>query len=272
MGFTILSWNVESFDGDSGQLAEVVQHIKQDQPEIFGLFEIENINIIDLLDNHFQDYNFHLTEGAQNKEILVAIKKNRFTNTVFTQKREFKVFNPFLRPGAFITLKDDGKLYNILFLHTDSGTEAPDFGNRQEMFEKIWKLKKALDKKTSNPNARLIVLGDVNTMGLSFPTRRKSDLRVSSKEEIEILDKVARKSNMKLLQKDEDLTFNNLRLTSDLDHVVASQNLVLKDFATDAQNPIHVMVRGWNQLSGNDRENFIENVSDHSSLTIHVVS
>jgi len=271
MSFKILSWNVESFKGNPNQLNKVVQHIKRDDPDIFGLFEIENINIIELLDNHFQGFNFHLTEGRQNKEILVGIRKNKFSNTIFTQKREFKAFNPYLRPGAFITLKYNNKLYNILFLHTDSGTEAPDFGNRQEMFEKIWKLKKTLDNKTDNPDSRLIVIGDLNTMGLSFPSRRRSDLRVSLDDEIQILGKIAKKYKMNLLDKSENQTFNNLSIISNLDHAIASNNIVLKNFSDDDNNPININVRGWNQLVGNDREDFIENVSDHSSLTMHII-
>lgn len=271
MGFKVLSWNVERFDGNSSQLIKVVEHIKQESPDIFGLFEVENIDIIGLLDSHFQDYNFHLTQGAQNKEILVGVRQGKFTNTVFTQKREFKVYNPFLRPGAFLTLKENNTLYNILFLHTDSGTEAPDFGNRQEMFEKIWKLKKAINRISSNANARLIVLGDLNTMGLSYPTRRKSDIKVSLDDEIKILGKIAKKSDMRLLAKDYEETFNNLRSSANLDHVIASSSLDLENFGSDT-NPIYVKVKGWNQLTGNSKKRFIETISDHSSLTINVLN
>lgn len=272
MSFKILSWNVEAFKGSSERLPRVVDHIKTDEPDVIGLFEVENMDIIDLVDNYFPGYNFHLTQGSQNKEILVGYRKDKFETVIFTQKREFKVYNPFLRPGALLTVKYLGKLYNILFLHTDSGTEAADFGNRQEMFDKIWRLKKTLNVIGKSENAPFIVLGDLNTMGLNFPTRRKSDQRVSAIDEIVTLDSVGSKTGMTVLPKNEPETFNNLRLQSNLDHVVASTSILFAAVGKDvANNPQFVSVRGWNQLSGNDRKDFIDHISDHSSLTVTVL-
>jgi hypothetical protein len=268
MKFSLLSWNVEAFDGATAQLKKVAEHIGDLDPDVFGLFEVENVNIIDLITNRLPDYDYHLTDGPENKEILVGVRRGKFQQSVFTQKREFKVFNPFLRPGALLSAKIDNQFYSILFLHTDSGTEAPDFGNRNEMFEKIWSLKKALDKGAPGGQSKVIVLGDLNTMGLLFPTKRKSDLRVSEEQEIQALADFAKKRNMSFLSKEFDLTFNNLKLTSNLDHVLASDNIVFNQLGQRQadNNPFVVRVTGWQQLSGQARKDFIKNVSDHCSL------
>jgi len=271
MKFKVLSWNIEKFQGEANRLTKIAQHILADDPDIFGIFEVENVDIINLVRNHFQDYNFHLTQGSSNKEILVGVRKGKFDNTIFTQKREFKIYNPFLRPGALLTINHNNNLYNLLFLHTDSGTEAPDFGNRQKMFEKIWSLKKKLNRMATNGNARLIVLGDLNTMGMSYPTRRISDRKVTEEKEIEILAKISNKWDMELLIKDEKDTFNNERYKSNLDHIISATSINLETFGNDENGiPIKVNVRGWNQLNGNSRKSFIRNISDHSSLTINV--
>ena len=263
MKFSLLSWNVEKFKGSTQQLKKVAQYIGDHGPDVFGLFEVENLNIIALITTQLPEYDYHLTDGPENKEILVGVRRGKFAQTIFSQKREFKVYNPYLRPGALLSVQIDGDFTNMLFLHTDSGTEAGDFGNRQDMFEKIWSLKKALD--SSSP-ARLIILGDLNTMGMQFPTRRKSDRRVTEEEEIAGLEEFARKRDMALLTKEFDETFNNGKLISNLDHILATDNLSFKEQGQTDGAPFQVKVTGWNQLTGSKRKTFIETISDHSLL------
>jgi len=271
--FSVLSWNVEHFKGGANRVKSVVDHIREQDPDVFGLFEVEGADIVDLMKNHFPDYDFNITDGPQTMEIIVAHRQGKFDQVAFTQKREFKAFNPRLRPGALLTLRIGNVFYNILFLHTDSGTDAPDFGNRQEMFEKTVSLKKRIDKLAQSQSGRLIVLGDLNTMGLSYPTRRKAHRRVTAEEEIAALGTAGKKVSMSLLVKEFDLTFNNGKLTSDLDHVLAGDNL---DFITQGSaedgSSFKVNVRGWQQLSGNSRKRFIEEISDHCSLLVKVES
>ncbi|NIR98007.1 MAG: hypothetical protein GWO39_07910, partial [Gammaproteobacteria bacterium] len=93
---------------------------------------------------HFPAYDFAITKGRQAQEILVGWRRGFFEQTAFLQKREFRLYNPYLRPGAQLVVRHGGQPYYLLFLHTDSGTEARDFGNRYEMFEKVWKLNAAV--------------------------------------------------------------------------------------------------------------------------------
>jgi endonuclease/exonuclease/phosphatase family metal-dependent hydrolase len=266
--FSVLSWNVEHFKGGASRVAAVAAHIKSQNPDVFGLFEVEGADVLGLMKDHFPQYDFHITDGPQDMEIIVAHRQGKFTQIAFTQKREFQAFNPKLRPGALLTLRTQGELYNLLFLHTDSGTTAPDFGNRQEMVEKIANLKKAIDKLAQGAG-RLIVMGDLNTMGLFFPTKKKADQRVSAVQEIKALDDAGGKMKMSLLAKEFHLTFNNGSLTSDLDHVLASDVLNFEQLGA-AGAPFVVSVRGWQQLSGQARKNFIDTISDHCSLLVKV--
>jgi len=267
MKFSLLSWNVEAFEGQETQLKSVADHITKLDPDVFGLFEVENVNIISLITNHLPGYDYNLTDGPQNKEILVAVRKGKFQHSIFTQKREFKAYNPTLRPGAFLSLSLNDEFYNILFLHTDSGTEAKSFGNRNEMFDKIWNLKKTLDKMvTDGAGVKLIALGDLNTMGLKYPSNRKSDTRVLESDEVEALTKIAAKEKMTLPKKEFDVTYNNSKLTGDLDHILATDNIAFEQLKDANGNPFFVKVTGWQQLQGNERKNFIETISDHCSL------
>jgi len=271
--FSVLSWNVEHFKGGEARTQKIADHIKNQNPDIFGILEVEKIDVLGLMQNHFPDYDFNITDGPQTMEIIVAHRRGIFDQVVFTQKREFDAFNPRLRPGALLSVRLESDFYNVLFLHTDSGTTAPDFGNRQEMFEKIESLKKAIDKISEESGGRLIVLGDLNTMGLSFPTRRKSDLRVSADQEIKALNDAGGKIGMSLLPKEFSQTFNNGTLLSDLDHVLASDNLTFTEQgATSNGNPFVVNVRGWQQLSGAARKKFIAEISDHCSLFVEINS
>lgn len=270
MSFSVLSWNVEHFKGGEERLKRVAAHIRGQDPDVFGLFEVENVDVLALMQNEFGNYTFGITDGPENMEILVGWRTAKFSQAMFTQKREFKAFNPSLRPGALLTVTLNSTLSNLLFLHTDSGTDAPGFGNRAEMFDHVVKMKKAIDEAADDAGGRLIVLGDLNTMGMRYPTGSQANERVDSELEIASIDRLVGKVAMHLLAKDEALTFNNLTLQSNLDHVLASTDLEFTKQGEVSGEPVFVAVRGWNQLTGAKRTNFIENISDHSSLFVEV--
>ena len=266
-----MSWNVEAFSGSEAQLVNVASHIRSPElnPDVFGLFEVENVDIISLMSKHLPEYDYSLTDGPENKEILVGVRRGKFKQSVFSQKREFKAYNPYLRPGALITATLADEMYNIIFLHTASGTNAAGFGSRNEMFDKIWKLKKAIDRLATNNKGHLIVLGDLNTMGLQFPKPKKTDARVSEADEINALGLLGGECDMRLLAKEFSVTFNNLKEQSDLDHILASNDLKFTEFVTN-EKKFHVKVSGWQQLKGEARKEFIQTISDHCSLYCEV--
>jgi endonuclease/exonuclease/phosphatase family metal-dependent hydrolase len=271
MKFSILCWNVEHFKASDQRVEKVADHIKQHDPDVFALLEVESLDVLDLMRHSFPEYNFSITDGPQRQEILAGYRRDKFGQVIFTQKREFKAFNPSLRPGALLTLLVGDRYYNLLFLHTDSGTNAPDFGNRTEMFEKIWKLKSALDKKPPGKDGRLVVMGDLNTMGLQYPKPDPRRPTVMPEAELNALSYLADKVNMQILTKEFDKTFNNGSLEADLDHVIASANL---RFSPLGERPdgtkFFVRISGWQQLANAKRKDFIANISDHCALYVEV--
>ena len=137
------------------------------------------------------------------------------------------------------------------------------------MVEKIWSLRLSLNKLAEllSQENRYIVLGDLNTMGMLFPYRKLSDERVSAEEEIEALREYARRRDMVLLAKEFDATWSNGAKESDLDHVLATQAVSFRTLGQRADgDPFTVQVRGWQQLQGQDRQDFIDHVSDHCLL------
>lgn len=61
------------------------------------------------------------------------------------------------------------------------------------------------------------------------------------------------------------------KLRSNLDHTLASVHLKVNEVGTRADGtPYFVRVDGWQQLEGNERKKFIEEISDHCSLWLEV--
>lgn len=263
-------------------MRDVAAHIKSQSPDIFGILEVDNLNILQIIEDEFPNCDFGFTEGQgennrASKEILVGwTRDGKLDQVTFSQKRQFNLYNPYLRPGALLSFRKNTSWYNILFLHTDSGTEARDFGNRYEMFDKVWNLRKALDKKMGNRRERLVVIGDLNTMGLQYPTRRKADLIVDGAKEITALGNSAQKNSMALVSKSHNRTWRKLGRDweSDLDHVMASDVVNFKTLGqrTSDGMDFQVLVNGWIDKKPADREKFIKDLSDHCALSFELIT
>ena len=262
-----MSWNVKQFRGNHNRTRQIIDQIKDLEPDVFGIIEFlakDQVGTI-LNDDLFKDYNFAFTDSKKEIEIFIGWKKDKFSQAVFTQRRELQVGNIAMRPGALLSLKEtpDGKFTNLLFLHTDSGREFADFTNRQMMFQRVWDMNDKLTEIQDEP--RLVVLGDLNTMG----RKKLSDVKptVSKKTEVEDLEKEAEEFGMQVLKKSHDLTYRSLggSLRGDLDHVIASKDLEFEEFsdASTPNNPYKIQVKGWIELDGAEQDNFIEFVSDH---------
>lgn len=283
MSTRIVSWNVKEFGKQREtntpakirtRVRKIAQLVRDQAPDIIGILEVESFDILSFMQDEFPNFDFGVTDGPKNnKEILVGWRRGEFDQAVFTQKRQFDLYNPYLRPGALLSISRNSSWLNVLFLHTDSGTEAKDFGNRYEMVDKIWKLRKALDKKTPNKPENLIVLGDLNTMGLHFPYRRKSHYLVDGPKEIDALVQYAVKNGMKVLEKSHNETWasSSKNMTSDLDHAIASEHLTFDAIANNAVgDPVAVSVIGWVDKTSAQRTKFVEEMSDHCAICLSV--
>ena len=268
MAFRTLFWNIENYSGDAARTQTLVEHIQTNSPDIVGFSEIKDKAALrSVLQNSLAVYDFGITDGREGIELLAGWKHGVFTQALFTQRREFKTGNPFLRPGSLLSVKRNGAFHNILFLHTDSGRKNSDYSNRQDMFERIWSLRGKLDE-IEGGSSRLVVMGDLNTMGRMASGINPS---VSADEEISNLGSDAQQNGMRLLNKSHPNTWarvNNqgqITLQSNLDHVLVSDSVPL----VTVTNGQEVLVRGWvNATTDASRRDFVEGVSDHCSIEI----
>jgi exonuclease III len=267
MAFSVLSWNIEHFKPNANRTLAVATRIKEHKPDIFAILETESLDTLEMMQQHFPTYNFHITDGKQTQEIMVGVRQTVFDQVAFTQKREFDNGNPFLRPGALLTLNKNNQLYNILFLHNDSGTDASAFGNRFEMIDKVKNMARAINR--IKPDAKVIIAGDLNTMGMSFPNLRKSNLRVSMEEEISGVASLMNAYNYQWATKQHDATWLSKpgSFDSNLDHVIHSETVTLTPLGnrTDG-NPYQVRVAGWVGLTEAQQKTYMETLSDHCLL------
>ncbi|NVB37772.1 endonuclease/exonuclease/phosphatase family protein [Pseudenhygromyxa sp. WMMC2535] len=272
MAFSVLSWNVKQLGkrqlkARTVRVAEFIRSFDAGQgPDVFALYEIQSATVIEALDDHFPNYDFFMTDGPQNLEILIAARRGVFAKKNFTAKREFKR-DKHLRPGAMLNLTRGETRFNLLFLHVDSGRAAGDFGNRFDTLAKIWKVKRGLDKASATGPARFIAMGDLNTMGMAYPRDIVAHERISAADELAQLDHDARRAKMRLVPKDHAATWHSASqyASADLDHVIASNNVEIEDDL--------VSVRGWNEAATvKARRSWIRAYSDHCGLFFRVTS
>ncbi|MCB0518560.1 MAG: hypothetical protein H6577_10290 [Lewinellaceae bacterium] len=270
--FSLASWNIEHFgkpwgDAARAKVKKVVEFIKIQNPDVIGIYEVESSEIYGELVNQMPGYTYHITEGDQAQEILVGIR-NGFTAFI-TQKLEFKSGDTFLRPGVLLTINIDGQHFPILFLHTKSGNDARGFGLRDDMLSRALKFRKVMQKAGTD---NYIVVGDLNTMGMSYPYGHSID----AKDEIKRMSNKAKGYyDMRPLTKTNQATFSNGSTSSippsELDHVFAAETMKFTVFDTP-KGKGEVDVRGWadfTDVAGQDK--WIKEFSDHCLLYLEVL-
>lgn len=267
----LVSWNVEHFTGKAqgdreGRLERVVDAIRQQDPDVFALIEVEGRRVFTTLVSAFPGYTFHITQGRQTQEILIGVRGG--TTAFFTQKTEFKRSNPSLRPGALLTVTNRHNVsLPILFVHLKSLSTPEGFGLRDEMFKKVRELKRALDK-AAGGRSEFILIGDMNTMGMNLTYSNKD---ISSTEEIQRIQQILGRVGLRNLPKSHHLTYHEGSDGSyppdDLDHVFATEGLTFQDQGSGA----HVLVGGWAlQPNVAARDTWINEFSDHAPLILDV--
>lgn len=273
--FSVASWNVEHFKDDlsGARINRVVDFVKAQSPDVFGLFEVEGSTIFEALMTRMPDYSFQITEGPQTQEILIGVRKT--LSAFITQRIDFKSGTTHMRPGQLVSIKKAGKNYALLFLHLSSGTNPRGMGLRDDMIERAFEFRKTLDKAEGGAGkARYLFLGDLNTMGLEYPF----DKSIASDFELKKADRYANRASIKMrrLAKTHDVTWFNGSGSSlppsNLDHVFATTNLSFKAFAgAGGPGTAHVDVRGWvDQATDTQKDAWIERYSDHSLLYLEV--
>lgn len=268
--FSIASWNVEHFKGNPARTNRVISFLKQQNPDVIGLYEVEGSAVFSEVTSQFPRYTFQITEGPQSQEILVGFKS---TLSVFiTQKLEFKAGTTHMRPGQLATITIDNVPYSVLFLHLASKDEPRGFGLRDEMAIRAIKFRKKLNEAVGD-SANYIFLGDLNTMGLDYPYNHD----IPANDELKRWDSRASQFyNMRRLTKTHDFTWSNGSGSSipdsNLDHVYASKHLQFKQFRRPDNNAlVDVSVKGWVDQQGQAaKDQWIQDFSDHCLLYLEV--
>lgn len=264
--FSVVSWNVKHFKEDPSRVTRVVEFLKKQDPDVFGLYEVTGKDVFQAMTNSFPGYTFQITEGPQTQEILVGVRSSL---TVFiTQRTEFKAGTNLMRPGQLVTIIIDEVNYSLLFLHLASSSEPRGMGLRDDMLYKAVKFQHVLDDAIGQKHkANYIFLGDLNTMGMDYPF----DKDIEPRFELDKWDKRASQYYaMHRLSKTNGVTWsggsNSTHPDSDLDHVYASKHLKFTQF-----NSADVVVRGWvDATSDSEKNKWIDEYSDHSILYFEV--
>jgi endonuclease/exonuclease/phosphatase family metal-dependent hydrolase len=266
--FSVASWNVRHFKsgGTTSRVADVVAFVKQQNPDVVALYEVEGKEVFSEVTAKLPTYSFHITEGPQVQEILLGVAPTR--TAFFTQRTEFNAGVSLLRPGALLTVTVAGKDYPMLFLHTKSGDDPRGLGLRDDMLVRAFDFRRALDKAAPGGAANYLFMGDLNTMGMEYAFVHDRDIDAS--KELLKLELQAKARKMRMLTKDQPHTWSagsgSSLPDSNLDHVVAADHLQFKSI-----NAAEVTVRGWpEQQTQQQRDAWIKKYSDHALLYFEV--
>lgn len=271
--FSVASWNVEHFKDDRTRVGRVIDFLRAQKPDVFGLYEVEGATVFDTLVKTMPEYSFQITEGPETQEILVGVR--RTLSAFITQKVEFRSGTTSMRPGQLVTVHKDGVNYALLFLHLASGNDPRGMGLRDDMLLRAFEFRRTLDKASGGRGqARYLFLGDLNTMGMDYPFDRSIDPAV----ELRKWDRVAARSTiaMRRLVKTHDASWSNGSASSlppsNLDHVFASSNLAFRSFRRADGTEAQVALRGWvDAATAAERDAWIANYSDHSLMYLELV-
>ncbi|MEJ2534810.1 MAG: endonuclease/exonuclease/phosphatase family protein [Gammaproteobacteria bacterium] len=263
--FSFASWNVEHFAGKRERAERVVALLSELDPDVFALYEVKSSSVYQLLMDGMPKHAFSITENTTNPlatETLVGVRRS--IQHFVTQREEFKSKVPSLRPGALATLRKNGVDTCFLFLHVKSFADPRAWGLRDDMFKHAASLKRTLDGLAGDgQRGRLLVLGDLNTMGLNAPYNDISD--IDGDQELAFLEKRMSAVNMRLLPKTHPESWWNGKDNwnpSALDHAFASEELSFRNF-----DGAEVRVHGWPEKSTlAQKRSWIEKYSDHALL------
>jgi len=269
----VAGWNIEHFRGDPARVERAIGFVRGNDggprrvPDVLALFEVEGKRVFHDIVEALPEHSFHLTEGKQTQEILVAVRREM--QWFATQRMEFKTGRDHLRPGLLLTLKKEGKLFSLLLLHIKAGSSPEDFGLRDAALVHAFNLKKALDR-AGKGRANFAVLGDLNTVGVDDTVPYGTVLDQKPEKEIARLADWAERRGMVLHRPDREHTWWNGSGTyapAHLDHVIAAEHL---EVTRPGNKEPGTTVLGWPKLEGDERRKWIETFSDHAMLSFEL--
>ncbi len=268
---SVASWNVEHFKSDPERIGRVIAFLAQQDPDVFGLYEVEGADVYPALVRLMPGYTFQITEGPQTQEILVGVRRG--LTAFITQRVEFKSGTTHMRPGQLVTVSKNDRNYVLLFLHLASGIDPRGMGLRDDMIERAIDFKKTLDAREGGAGkARYVFLGDLNIMGMKYAFDRS----IPADTELKRWDDLIRRRGMVRLPKTAEASWSNGSKSpippSNLDHVIATTNLKFRSFRTPGGGSATVSVRGWtSEPDAAAADAWIARYSDHALLYLEIV-
>lgn len=170
---------------------------------------------------------------------------------------------PDLRPGLFarVTSLRGGVDFQVIVMHTDSGTKDRDYQNRLRFMDSL-----AVELSVrGETDSDIIVLGDLNTMG----RLRDEELpRVTAEEEIADLDAKAGEMGLRRLPNLPACTEYYRGRGSLLDHILVSRAMTEAPSNAVARVAGYCAVAGCQRLDPDDMPYDYEHVSDHCPVVI----
>jgi hypothetical protein len=231
------------------------------QPDVFGLYEVEGATIFGELVAQMPGYTFQITEGQQTQEILIGVRKG--LTAFITQKTEFRSGTTHMRPGQLVTVVKNGVNYSLLFLHLASGPDPRGMGLRDDMLLRAMEFRRDLDKAYGGPGqARYLFLGDLNTMGCD-----ECAPAISSREEVTAVTKRLLAGGVRVVPADaggSELYRGQLTL---LDHALAAT--AMRELPPNARSHMAgACAAGAAALSARAAKKVRRNLSDHCPLVL----
>jgi hypothetical protein len=254
---------VDHFKGDPTRIVRGIQSLKNQAPDVIGLYEVGSRLVFEEVTAQFSGYTFQITEGSQQQEILISGISNLLA--FITQRLEFRAGTTNMRQGQLATIIVDGKRYSILFLHLASSNSPGRLNLRDDMAIRAIKFREALNK-AGFDSTNYIFLCDLITLGLDYPYSHD----VPSFGELRHWGARAKQCyNMRQLIKTHDFTCSNGPGSeyphSNLDHVCASEHFQFKHFSKPIDNtPTDVSARAWvDETTQVKKDKWIDEFSDH---------
>ena len=282
MAFTVLSWNIEFFGSRKpGQTNAMVQNrinrvfdlleTPDIAADIIALYEVNGSQVFEPIQTRFPNHNWTISDGGGSQRILVG---SSIPGTFVTVRTEFTHgFNGPLRPGMLVTVPDGGNSYPILFLHLKAADVPVDFVVRADQHERVRSLRRVLDNGDPNGQARFIVAGDLNSVGLDL-TFSPADIESATENQRLKTMYGSQFDNMHLHSKSHLVTFWNGPGSSDdpvdIDHVITATNVNLQPVPGSTTNAT-VEVKGWSELTTPTQQGqWIDRFSDHAALRLTI--
>lgn len=263
----ILFWNIRDWGHHSTtrHFNRILATLRREKPDIALFAEIMNPTIKTQLAQRLPGPHIIFETTDKNPRRLLAVFNHAAGhNALIEQRNEFS--NDKLTERTFPLLRVTSRDFNlaVLAVHTNSGSNPEDLGDRQRAVAKIASLHKTLQAQ----NTPLLVIGDMNTMGNGSsnftPTRERT-----------ITANMLAAAGLSRLKKNRPHTWHGvgpdkIYPDTDLDHAFLTTASAQAARLVNTKGE-QVRVSGWpDRKTGPQRDHWVRRYSDHAYLVVDI--